>query len=107
MLGVRCSVVAGSAPSVVEAPQIEETDRGTRGDGWMVVVYNNETNTYDEVTMVLMLATGCGAEEAYIETWEIDHFGKSNVHFAGENECRDAAAIIGRIGIKVEVAKEA
>ena len=73
----------------------------------MVVVYNNETNTYDEVIMVLMAATGCSAEEAYIETWEIDHFGKCAVHYAPETECLCAAGIIARIGIKVEVTEEA
>ncbi len=45
-------------------------------------------------------------DEAYIETWEIDHMGRSNVHYGGETECRDVAAIISGIGIRVEVTPE-
>ena len=72
----------------------------------MVTVFNNEYNTYEQVITILIVATRCTPEEASIETWEIDHLGKCNVHFAGEQECRDAAAIISQIGIRVEVAPE-
>jgi hypothetical protein len=95
-----------SLPSIIEEEQTSRGGTGS-GDGWMVTVYNNDHNTYDEVATVLMVATGCSLEEAEIETWEIDHLGKSNVHFAGEQECRDVAGIIATIGIKVEVSQEA
>jgi hypothetical protein len=45
-------------------------------------------------------------EEAEIETWEIDHLGKSNVHFADKEECEGVAQIIRQIGIQVEVKSE-
>ena len=56
--------------------------------------------------MILMIATHCDEEEAYIETWEVDHLGKSVVHNAGKEECEDVAHIIRQIGIKVEVIAE-
>jgi ATP-dependent Clp protease adaptor protein ClpS len=71
--------------------------------GWIVTVFNNDYNTYEQVMTILMAATGCTAEEAYIEAWEIDNLGKSVVHHAGEEECRTAAKVIATIGIKVEV----
>jgi hypothetical protein len=95
-----------SAPAIIEAPNTESTDTGTRGEGWLVTVFNNEYNTYDEVMTILMVATCCSAEEAYIETWEVDNLGKSVVHYGSERECRDAAAIIAQIGIRVEVTAE-
>lgn len=73
----------------------------------MVTVFNNDVNTYDEVITVLMFATACDAEEAYIEAWEIDHFGSCIVHRADENECRGAADVITTIGIAVEVSPQA
>lgn len=73
---------------------------------YLVVVYNNEHNTYDEVMFILQLATQCDEEEAAIETWEIDHLGKSVVHCSSEAECTAAAAIIRTIGIRVEVIKD-
>lgn len=86
-------------PAPVETAKQDELP----SPGWIVTVYNNETNTYDEVMTVLMLATGCDAEEAFIETWEVDHLGKSVVHLADETECEGVAAIIRRIGIEVSV----
>lgn len=98
--------IRGSGPGTVEAPKVESTDGSTQSDGWLVTVFNNETNTYDEVMVVLMVATGCCADEAYMETWEIDHLGASVVHHANEQECRRVAEIIATIGIRVEVGRQ-
>lgn len=73
---------------------------------WMVVIFNNETNSMEEVVDILMVATGCNEEEAKIEMWEAHTFGKAPVHFATKDECDEAALIISSIGIKVEVARE-
>jgi len=73
---------------------------------WMVVIYNNESNSMEEVVVILMSATGCNAEEAHIEMWEAHTFGKAPVHFADRAKCEDAAAIIASIGVKTEVALE-
>src|SRR5437588_11960037 len=70
---------------------------------FIVIVFNNETNTYDEVIAILQKATGCSREEAEMETWEIDHTGRSVVHHGDRAECERAAAIIATIGIKVAV----
>jgi hypothetical protein len=97
----RPSAAAAAHPGTIERP--ETVDDAAKTGGYSVVVFNNEVNTYGEVTAVLILATNCTYEEAYIETWEIDHLGLSLVHFGSENECFEAAAIIRQIGIEVEV----
>ena len=74
--------------------------------GTIVIVYDNDTNTYEQVVSILQQATGCTAEEAYIEAWEIDHLGKSVVHHGSRQECERAAGIIRQIGIRVEVTEE-
>lgn len=86
------------APDVIE--------RGTLTGRWMVVIYNNDVNTVDEVIAILMRATGCSVDEAAIETWEAHTFGKAQVHFAGRTECEVVAAMIGSIGVKTEVRPE-
>lgn len=92
-----------SAP--VEIPlRIEE--ELTSVSHWIVTVYNNEFNTYDQVIGILMLATQCDYDEAAIETWEVDHLGKSVVHVADETECHQVAQIISTIGIQVAVSQE-
>ncbi|HWA83634.1 MAG TPA: ATP-dependent Clp protease adaptor ClpS [Fimbriimonadaceae bacterium] len=98
--------LTSSAPGVIERPEIEEVGPGSGGDGWIVTVYNNDHNTWQEVIAILMIATGCNFDEAYIETWEIDRLGKSVVHHGAEEECVKAAKVIAEIGIRVEVAAE-
>jgi len=88
--------------STVAEPELIQDPQTQKGGGWQVTVYNNEINTYIEVVAILMLATGCDAEEAYIETWEIDAYGQCAVHRASQVECEKAAQIIATIGIRVE-----
>jgi len=93
-------------PHVVERPDSHLQEQEVAQRPWIVRVFNNDHNTYQEVMMILMLATACNAEEAYIEAWEIDHLGSSVVHEAAEIECRAAAKVISSIGIRVEVMQE-
>jgi len=72
-------------------------------DEYVVIVFNNEVNTFDEVISILQKATGCSLQEAEMETWEVHHTGRSVVHHGDRNECERAAAIIATIGIRVAV----
>jgi ATP-dependent Clp protease adapter protein ClpS len=92
--------------SIQLLPEILPGQPGTGHDGWVVIVYNNAHNTYDEVIDILMQATSCGLDEAEMETWEVDHLGKSVVHQGEQEECERAAAVIRTIGIQVEVKQE-
>ena len=99
-----CLVISASLPTTT--PELEEdTGRGSGFGDWVVTVYNNNFNTWDEVMMILQVATGCGPEEAYIETWEIDNLGCSVVHQGSQDECNKAAEVIATIGIKVQVSE--
>lgn len=95
-----------SNPSIIENPHASELDSTSTFGGWVVTVFNNDHNTWDEVIQILILATGCDFEEAELETWEIDHLGRSVVHHGEKEECDDAAAVIAQIGIEVRVSKE-
>lgn len=97
---------ASSLPEIIEKPEVEENGPGIGGPAWIVTVFNNEVNTWQEVIAILMLATRCSFDEAYIETWEIDKLGRSVVHHGEETECHDAATVIAQIGIRVEVSAE-
>ena len=90
----------------IALPERTIEEKPALGEGWIVTVYNNDQNTYEEVMTVLMIATKCTSEEAYIEAWEIDNFGQCVVHRACEVECLAAAEIIATIGIRVEATPE-
>ena len=105
----RLNVLTMSGPGTVtpqrqnvELPEIEEQELTTKGEGWIVTVFDHDSISYEQVMFILMRATCCTSEEAYIESWEIDHYGKCIVHSASESECNKAATIISTIGIKVE-----
>ncbi len=86
--------------------QPEVLNPDTQDGGWMVVIYNNEHTMMDEVIEVLMRATGCDMQEAYIEMWEAHTFGKASVHFSNRADCEEAALVIQSIGIQTEVTLE-
>jgi len=86
--------------------QRDHVDERQGGSGYLVIVYDNDKNTWDQVVGILQKATGCTQEEAEIETWEVDNLGKSVVHHGGKEECNRAAGIIRTIGIRVEVVEE-
>ncbi len=90
----------------IEAPEKSSESKIASSRDWIVLVYDNDQNTMEEVHFILILATGCNQNEAEIETWEVHHLGKSVVHNAGEQECLRVAEIISTIGIRVEVLKE-
>ncbi|NUQ69498.1 MAG: ATP-dependent Clp protease adaptor ClpS [Chthonomonadales bacterium] len=88
---------------VKSVPEISPADTSTGGSEYIVIVYDNDTNTIDEVINILIVATACSSQEAAMETWEIHNLGRSIVHHGGEEECHRAAGIIATIGIRVEV----
>ncbi|MBV6458093.1 MAG: hypothetical protein HONBIEJF_01216 [Fimbriimonadaceae bacterium] len=85
-------------------PQIQDPSIGV--GRWKVVIHNNSTNTFEEVILALIEATGCTLEEAQIETWEAHHYGRADVHFDSERKCSDAAKVIARIGVQTDVVPE-
>ena len=86
-------------------PQITDHS-STADDRWMVVIFNNDHNSFEDVILILMLATGCDIQEAKMETWEADHYGKAPVHFASQKECKRVAKIIEEVGVRTEVRPE-
>ena len=78
----------------------------SKRESWIVVVYDNDHNSFEEVMMILMVATKCNFEEAQLETWEVHNLGKSVVHHGSQDECERVAIVIRQIGIKVEVLSE-
>lgn len=100
------SVSTLPASGTVVPKEEEQESIGSGWNEWLVVVYDNDYNTVDEVIHILMCATNCTFHEAAIETWEIHHLGKSVVHHASKEECERVAQIIRTIGIRVEVTQE-
>ncbi|RYG35847.1 hypothetical protein EON81_11505 [bacterium] len=91
--------------STVLEPEVLGPESGDRGR-WMTLIHNNESNSVDEVMMILILATGCDEDEAFMEMWEAHTFGKAACHFGSQEECQEVAEVISRIGVQTEVVPE-
>ena len=101
------AAVRTPVPSTISRPSVERANKEQNtGAGFIVIVYDNDTNTYDQVIHILQVATACTHEEAYVEAWEVDNLGKSVVHHGGKEECERVTGIIRQIGIRVEVVEE-
>ncbi len=92
-------------PTIETAPEVVEADAGYTGR-YATVIFNNDTNSFDEVVLAIMRATGCSLQEAYMETWEADHYGKANIHFGTQVACCAVAAIVSQIGVRTLVQPE-
>lgn len=86
-------------------PEIHDAESGYTGR-YVTIIFNNDTNTFEEVVESIAYATGCTMEEAYIETWEAHVYGKAAIHFSSQVVCSAVAAIISNIGVKTEVRPE-
>lgn len=70
---------------------------------YRVIIHDNDTNTYQQVIDICMIALGVSFQEAYTIALAIDHNGRAEVLHAEEGEARRVAKIIGSIGIDVTV----
>lgn len=84
----------------------EVVEQGVRTGRWSVVIFDNPVTLFEDVVAMLMRSTGCSADEAFIETWEAQQYGKAPVHFAARTECEVVAAMISTIGVRTQVRPE-
>jgi len=84
----------------------QATDNKALSGRWMAVIFDNDTTYVGKVVETLMRATRCTQEEALMETWEAQAFGKACVHFAARQECDEIARIMRSIGVVTEVSPE-
>ena len=92
-------------PGIKTESQQSQQDSAYSGR-YAAIIFNNDSNSFEEVIDIIMTATACGMEEAQIETWEAHTYGEAPVHFASETECARVAATIASIGVRTEVRKE-
>ncbi|MEO7453807.1 MAG: ATP-dependent Clp protease adaptor ClpS [Fimbriimonadales bacterium] len=91
---------------VIKTEPTERQQDSSYSGRYAAIMFNNDSNSFDEVIRIVMLATSCPVEEAQIETWEAHTFGEAAVHFAAETECARVALTIASIGVRTEVRKE-
>jgi ATP-dependent Clp protease adapter protein ClpS len=92
--------------SVVDLPDVV-TEKALQsklpGDGdWIVILYNCDCHTFDDVIEVLQRATGCTEDVAEFLAYKVHLDGRAIVFRSNREKCERVAGIIGSVGLQVE-----
>jgi ATP-dependent Clp protease adaptor protein ClpS len=68
-----------------------------------VILYNDDVHTFDEVTVQLMLATGCSADEGEDLAVEVDQRGLACVFEGDMPQCLRVTSILEEIALHTEI----
>jgi ATP-dependent Clp protease adapter protein ClpS len=83
--------------------EIEDIRGGADISGpWIVILYNCECHTFDDVEMILQKATGCSLEKAQAIAMEVHTKGRAICFSGTQEECERVAKIIASIRLQVE-----
>ena len=89
-------------PAPREAPtERSERDAGTEGP-FVVILYNCDCHTFEQVEVQLQKATGCTLEKAEAFAMEIHTTGRAVVYAGSQEKCEQVAAILRQIRLQVE-----
>jgi len=69
---------------------------------WIVILYNCECHTFDDVIDILCKATGCTEDRALEIAMEVDSKGRAICYDGTQEECEHVAAVIASIRLQVE-----
>ena len=86
-------------PSTLDLPGFEELEdvrNGAEINGpWIVILYNCECHTFEDVIGILQKATGCTIDKGYAIALEVHTKGRAICFSGSREECERVAAIIG------------
>lgn len=74
---------------------------------FIVVLYNCECHTFDDVIVQLQKATGCTLEKAEALAVEVDSTGRAIVYAGTADECERVANVLRQIRLQVETDRAA
>jgi len=93
-------------PGSLGMPGLENLDDvrdGSEIDGpWIVILYNCECHSFDDVIEILQKATGCSAEKGLAIALEVHTRGRAICFSGSKEECDRVADIISSIRLQVE-----
>ena len=70
---------------------------------WVVVLFNDDIHSFDEVILQLQKAIGCSVSEASKITMEAHSKGKASAFRGNFAKCNEVAGILRAIGLVVEI----
>ena len=81
----------------------QDTERVLDTSGpWVVILYNDDYHSFDEVILQVQKATGCALEQAGMITAEAHMRGRAIAYTGEQEDCERVAAILRQIRLQVE-----
>lgn len=74
-----------------------------RGEGWRVILYNDDVHGIDEVIVQLQKATGCDLDTAVRITLEVDARGRGVCYRGEYDNCVRVARVLREIRLQCEI----
>jgi ATP-dependent Clp protease adaptor protein ClpS len=93
---------------ILELPnEREQATTPGQGGPYVVILYNCDCHTFEQVEEQLQKATGCSQEKAEAFAIEVDTTGRAIVFSGSDEECEKVADILRQIRLQVETDKTA
>ncbi len=93
-------------PGTLDLPGLNEWDdireRADIQGPWIVILYDCDCHTFDQVETILQKATGCSLEKAEAIAIEVHTTGRAICFSGSQEECERVAKIIASIRLQVE-----
>lgn len=69
---------------------------------WIVILYNDDWHSFDDVIAILQKATGCSYDDGEMIAWRVHTEGRAICFSGTKEECDRVAAIIATVRLQVE-----
>jgi ATP-dependent Clp protease adaptor protein ClpS len=100
------AVIPGERTRTVPDEREQRTPPGANGP-YIVILYNCDCHSFEDVIEQLQKAVGCTVEKAEAFAEEVHTKGRSIVFSGSDTECEKAANILREIKLQVETDKTA
>ncbi len=91
-----------SIPNPVTKQSEQSTDTDLL-DACLVVLFNDEEHSFDEVIAQIIKAIRCSRQKAEKHTWEVHTRGRSIVYAGPIFQCLKVSSILEEIALKTEI----
>jgi ATP-dependent Clp protease adaptor protein ClpS len=83
-------------------PELDDSTDIRQGGPWVVILYNDDYHSFDEVILQVQKATGCDLHTAVAITFEADATGRAIAYTGTQEECERVAGVLRQIRLQVE-----
>lgn len=96
----------GGSPATLPEAETEEAEQeapAEPGEGWRVLLFNDEEHYREEVIVQVMVATNCDEQVAAAIVDRAHNYGQATVTITDREEAERVAEVLRRINLRVSV----